>query len=262
MAVVWTGMRTQVAIIGAGPAGLLLAHLLARGGVDVGGGGDPLAGVRRVADPGRHPRAARPSTCSTRSGWATGCTAKGTSTAASTCSGRASGTTSTSSTWPAAASGSTARPRCRRTWSRGRARPGDLYEVTDTALHDLDTDRPSVTFTDADGEAQRLDADVVAGCDGSFGPSRAAVPDAVRQTWERVYPYSWLGILADVAPSTDELIYAWHPHGLRAALDALGHGEPALPAGARTAPTSPTGPTTGSGTSWPPGSATARTAGS
>ena len=65
-------------------------------------------------------------------------------------------------------------------------------------------------------------ADVIAGCDGSFGPSRGAVPENVRQSWERVYPYSWLGILADVAPSTDELIYAWHPDGLRAALDALG----------------------------------------
>ena len=57
----------------------------------------------------------------------------------------------------------------------------------------------------------RLRADVVVGCDGSFGPSRGAVPDP--QTWERTYPYSWLGILADVAPSTDELIYAWHPEG-------------------------------------------------
>src|SRR5207253_1293199 len=43
--------------------------------------------------------------------------------------------------------------------------------------------------------------------------ARGAVPDSVRQSWERVYPYSWLGILADVAPSTDELIYAWHPDG-------------------------------------------------
>ncbi|MBA3783838.1 MAG: FAD-dependent monooxygenase, partial [Nocardioides sp.] len=51
------------------------------------------------------------------------------------------------------------------------------------------------------------------GCDGSFGPSRAAVPSTVQQTWERTYPYSWLGILADVAPSTDDLIYAWHPDG-------------------------------------------------
>jgi len=87
------------------------------------------------------------------------------------------------------------------------------YGASGTALHDLDTDRPYVTFTDSAGTAQRLDAAVVAGCDGSFGPSRAAVPDQQRQTWERVYPYSWLGILADVAPSTDELIYAWHPDG-------------------------------------------------
>jgi p-hydroxybenzoate 3-monooxygenase len=88
-----------------------------------------------------------------------------------------------------------------------------VYEVADTALHDLGTDRPSVTFTDAAGVPQRLEADAVVGCDGSFGPSRAAVPDGVRRTWERTYPYSWLGILADVAPSTDELIYAWHPDG-------------------------------------------------
>jgi p-hydroxybenzoate 3-monooxygenase len=87
------------------------------------------------------------------------------------------------------------------------------YGAADAALHDLETDRPYVTFTDADGTAQRIDAAAVAGCDGSFGPSRAAMPDARRDTWERVYPYSWLGILADVAPSTDELIYAWHPDG-------------------------------------------------
>ncbi len=87
------------------------------------------------------------------------------------------------------------------------------YEVSDTELHDLETDQPSVTFTDVDGNARRLVADVVVGCDGSFGPSRAAVPDEVRRTWEKVYPYSWFGILADVAPSTDELIYAWHPDG-------------------------------------------------
>ncbi|MEU9689797.1 4-hydroxybenzoate 3-monooxygenase [Amycolatopsis japonica] len=87
------------------------------------------------------------------------------------------------------------------------------YEVTGTAVHDIETDRPYVTFTDADGVQQRLDADVVVGCDGSFGPCRTAIPDAAKQTWERTYPYSWLGVLADVAPSTDELIYAWHPDG-------------------------------------------------
>jgi p-hydroxybenzoate 3-monooxygenase len=87
------------------------------------------------------------------------------------------------------------------------------YETSDVALHELDTEQPYLTFTDADGRAQRIGADAIAGCDGSFGPSRAAVPERAKQTWERTYPHSWLGILADVAPSTDELIYAWHPDG-------------------------------------------------
>lgn len=87
------------------------------------------------------------------------------------------------------------------------------YGVSETALHDLESEAPSVTFVSADGVATRITASVVVGCDGSFGPSRASVPESVRHRWEKVYPYSWLGILADVAPSTDELIYAWHPDG-------------------------------------------------
>ncbi|QMW66521.1 4-hydroxybenzoate 3-monooxygenase [Mumia sp. ZJ1417] len=86
-----------------------------------------------------------------------------------------------------------------------------FYSISDTALHDVDTDRPYVTFTDADGTPRRLDAVAIAGCDGSFGPSRSAIPGGT--TWEKTYPYAWFGILADVAPSTDELIYAWHPNG-------------------------------------------------
>ncbi|GAB3360541.1 4-hydroxybenzoate 3-monooxygenase [Amycolatopsis echigonensis] len=98
---------------------------------------------------------------------------------------------------------------------RARAAAGQeiRYGVRGTAVHDLDTDRPYVTFTGPDGATERLDADVVVGCDGSFGPCRAAIPAAAKQTWQRTYPYAWLGILADVAPSTDELIYAWHPDG-------------------------------------------------
>jgi p-hydroxybenzoate 3-monooxygenase len=88
-----------------------------------------------------------------------------------------------------------------------------FYEVSDVALHDLGTDRPSVTFTDVDGHGRHVEADAVAGCDGFHGPSRTAVPSAVRRSWHRDYPYAWLGVLADVAPSTDELIYAWHPDG-------------------------------------------------
>ncbi|MDE3721830.1 4-hydroxybenzoate 3-monooxygenase [Nocardiopsis sp. N85] len=87
------------------------------------------------------------------------------------------------------------------------------YEASDVTPHDPRTASPSVTFTDSDGRAHRVRARAVAGCDGSFGPSRAAIPAEVVNTWERVYPYSWLGVLADVAPSTDELIYAWHPDG-------------------------------------------------
>ena len=97
--------------------------------------------------------------------------------------------------------------------ARDRAGQQAFYEVSDVVLHDVDTDRPSVTFTDRDGDRQRVEADAVAGCDGFHGPSREALPDAVRRTWQRVYPYAWLGVLADVPPSTDELIYAWHPDG-------------------------------------------------
>lgn len=88
-----------------------------------------------------------------------------------------------------------------------------FYEVDDVALHDLGSDSPSVTFTDAAGVARRVECEIVAGCDGFHGPSRPSLPVSVQQTWTRDYPYAWLGVLADVAPSTDELIYAWHPDG-------------------------------------------------
>ena len=97
--------------------------------------------------------------------------------------------------------------------AREKAGQQSFYEVSDLALHDVDTDHPSVTFRDADGRDQRVEAEAIAGCDGFHGPSRSAVPDAVRRTWERIYPFAWLGVLADVPPSTDELIYAWHPDG-------------------------------------------------
>jgi p-hydroxybenzoate 3-monooxygenase len=87
------------------------------------------------------------------------------------------------------------------------------FEVSDLALHDVDTHRPRVTYTDRDGLAQTLECLVIAGCDGSHGPSSDLIPPTLRRDWGRTYPYAWLGILADVPPSTDELIYAWHPDG-------------------------------------------------
>jgi p-hydroxybenzoate 3-monooxygenase len=97
--------------------------------------------------------------------------------------------------------------------ARSAAQQPIFYEATEVGLHDVDSARPWVSFTDVEGCSQRIDADVVVGCDGSFGVSRASIPEKVRQVWERRYPYSWLGVLASVAPSTDELIYAWHPDG-------------------------------------------------
>src|SRR5699024_4119615 len=87
------------------------------------------------------------------------------------------------------------------------------YEADDVVLHDVDTDHPRVTFTGADGAAEVVECDVIAGCDGFHGTCRQLVPHGVREVWERVYPYSWLGALVDVPPSTDDLIYAWHPDG-------------------------------------------------
>ena len=99
------------------------------------------------------------------------------------------------------------------TGARKSAGQRSFYEVSDVRLHDIETDSPSVTFVDAGGSAQRVEADAVAGCDGFHGPSRQEVPRSVQQVWERAYPHAWLGVLAEVAPSTDELIYAWHPDG-------------------------------------------------
>jgi p-hydroxybenzoate 3-monooxygenase len=94
----------------------------------------------------------------------------------------------------------------------GRGLPLE-FEVSDVSLHDVDSDRPRITYVDAHGVASELVCDVIAGCDGFHGPSRSCVPADALTVWERAYPYAWLGILADVAPSTDELIYARHPDG-------------------------------------------------
>jgi p-hydroxybenzoate 3-monooxygenase len=87
------------------------------------------------------------------------------------------------------------------------------FSVTDTDVADLDTDQPLLRYTDSAGNRHEVACDAIAGCDGFHGICRPAIPAGVLTTWERDYPYAWLGILADVAPSTDELIYAHHPHG-------------------------------------------------
>jgi p-hydroxybenzoate 3-monooxygenase len=88
-----------------------------------------------------------------------------------------------------------------------------FYSVSDVEHHNIDSDNPAVTFTDSEGNTQRIDCAVIAGCDGFWGPSRKAIPGVEEGSFERVYPFSWLGVMANVAPSTDELIYARHPDG-------------------------------------------------
>jgi p-hydroxybenzoate 3-monooxygenase len=82
------------------------------------------------------------------------------------------------------------------------------YEASDVSVQDFDTQRPVVRFKASDGSNVSLQADFVAGCDGFHGISRASVPSAAIKTFEKVYPFGWLGLLADVPPVNDELIYA------------------------------------------------------
>jgi p-hydroxybenzoate 3-monooxygenase len=206
--------RTQVGIIGAGPAGLLLAHLLDRAGIESvivenrsqayaeariragileqgtvdllteSGVGERLhrEGLRHdgiyLQWPGRRHHLDFPDLCG-RSVWVYGQT------------------------------------EVVKDLIAARAATGAPveFDISETAVHDVDTDHPRITYVDRSGAAQTLDCDVIAGCDGFHGVSREAVSVAGQQIWERTYPYAWLGILADVAPSTDELIYAWHPDG-------------------------------------------------
>src|SRR5229473_386732 len=87
------------------------------------------------------------------------------------------------------------------------------FEVTDTSVDRLDTDRPVLRYISVDGARHEVTCDAIAGCDGFHGICRPTIPTGRLTTWERSYPYAWLGILADVPPSTDELIYAHHPSG-------------------------------------------------
>jgi p-hydroxybenzoate 3-monooxygenase len=87
-----------------------------------------------------------------------------------------------------------------------------LFEAEAVAVSDIETDRPRVSFTH-EGASAELECDVVAGCDGFHGVCRQAIPAGVLSTFEREYPFGWLGILAGVEPSMDELVYAHHERG-------------------------------------------------
>ncbi|MEW2284715.1 4-hydroxybenzoate 3-monooxygenase [Streptomyces sp. NPDC047841] len=87
-----------------------------------------------------------------------------------------------------------------------------LFEAEALAVEGAESDRPRVTFRHQ-GREDVLECDYVVGCDGFWGVARRAFPAGVSRVFERSYPYAWLGILADVAPSHDELVYARHERG-------------------------------------------------
>jgi p-hydroxybenzoate 3-monooxygenase len=87
-----------------------------------------------------------------------------------------------------------------------------LFDVDDVTVDELRSERPRISF-EREGTRHVLECDVVAGCDGFHGVCRTSIPAGVLSTFERDYPFAWLGILASVAPSIGELVYAHHERG-------------------------------------------------
>ncbi len=85
------------------------------------------------------------------------------------------------------------------------------FEAGSVSVHDLGGGSPAIRFTDSDGALRQIECDFIAGCDGFHGICRPAIPDLA--IFERSYPFAWLGILAEAAPSSDELIYSSHDNG-------------------------------------------------
>jgi len=87
-----------------------------------------------------------------------------------------------------------------------------LFEVKDASVYDLDTAEPKIRFHQG-GKLEELECDFIAGCDGFHGITRPSIPSRMRREFTRVYPFGWFGILVEAPPSTDELIYAHHDRG-------------------------------------------------
>jgi p-hydroxybenzoate 3-monooxygenase len=87
-----------------------------------------------------------------------------------------------------------------------------MFEVSDVSVHDLESERPTIRFSH-EGAELVLECDVVAGCDGFHGVCRPSIPAGVLSEFSREYPFGWLGVLAAVPPSSDELVYSHHERG-------------------------------------------------
>jgi p-hydroxybenzoate 3-monooxygenase len=206
-------MRTQVAIIGAGPAGLLLAHLLHRAGIDavllerqsadyvlgrIRAGVLEAGSVDLLKDAGLGERLSRE-----------GLPHHGVELSFAGARHRIDFADLVGRT--VTVYGQT---EVTRDLMQARAASGALtvYEAQDVVLEGLQTQRPTVRYRRDDVE-HLIECDWVAGCDGYHGVSRASIPADALRTFERVYPFGWLGVLSETPPVSDELIYANHPRG-------------------------------------------------
>jgi p-hydroxybenzoate 3-monooxygenase len=87
-----------------------------------------------------------------------------------------------------------------------------VFEADEVSVHDLDSPLPKIQYR-KDGAEHELACDFIAGCDGFHGVCRPSAPEGAFTPYDRVYPFAWLGILADAAPTSEELVYTWHPRG-------------------------------------------------
>jgi p-hydroxybenzoate 3-monooxygenase len=87
-----------------------------------------------------------------------------------------------------------------------------LFDVSEVSIHDYDGTKPKIKFTHA-GKAQEIDCDIIGGCDGFHGICRPSIPQDKLTTYDREYPFGWLGILSESPPVDDELIYSYHERG-------------------------------------------------
>jgi p-hydroxybenzoate 3-monooxygenase len=96
--------------------------------------------------------------------------------------------------------------------AREQSNAKTIYSASNVQIHDFDSDKPRVTY-ESEGQSIEIECDFIAGCDGYHGVTRKSVPSSAINTYEKVYPFGWIGILSDTVPVSDELIYANHPKG-------------------------------------------------